>query len=112
MAVAEASLSTVMVSMSEGFSHEIWLPRIFVRSSVIRALELSVSGSGWITPSTTHSGEVLPMMVEVPRMLMSGVEPLARALVLVTMRPATRPCSIWSMEVTAGIMISSALTTE
>ena len=80
---------------------------ILDRSSVINALGSIVSGSGWITPSTTHRGAVFPRMVDVPLILISGEVPTLE-LVWVTTIPATFPCSIWSMDVYEGIRISSA----
>ena len=67
------------------------------------------NGSSWITPSTTHSGLVLPRIVDVPRMVILGEAP-TRADVFTTDIPATLPCNIWSMLWYAGIMMSSAFT--
>ena len=67
------------------------------------------SGSGWIIPSTTHSGSVFPRIVDVPRMVILGVLPI-REEELTTTIPGIFPCSIWSMELYAGIIMSSAFT--
>lgn len=58
------------------------------------------SGSGWIIPSTTHSGSVFPKIVDVPRMVILGVLPM-REEELTTTIPGIFPCSIWSMELYA-----------
>ena len=109
MAVAEASFNTVMLSMSCGLSHEIWLPMSSFMSDVSAALMSIDNGSSWITPSTTHSGLVLPRMVDVPRMVIFGDEP-TRADLFTTDIPAILPCNIWSMLWYAGIIMSSAFT--
>ena len=91
-AVAEASFRMVIVSMSLGFSQEIWLPMMFSMSSIVPIWALNSMGSSWMIPSTTKSGSVLPK-VEVPRILMLGEEP-ARELVRVTTMPGTCPCNM------------------
>ena len=67
------------------------------------------SGSGWMIPSTTHNGSVFPKIVDVPRMVILGVLPI-REDELTTTIPGIFPCSIWSMELYAGIIMSSAFT--
>ena len=96
MAVADASLSTVMLSMSCGLSHDIWLPMSSRMSDVIAELMSIESGSSCITPSTTQSGSLLPRIVDVPRIVIFGDAP-TRADVFTTDMPATLPCNIWSM---------------
>ena len=95
--------------MSAGFNHDIWFPIKFFISSVTAELASMGSGSGWMIPSTTHSGSVFPKIVEVPRIVILGELPI-REEELTTTIPGIFPCNIWSIELYAGIIISAAFT--
>ena len=115
MAVADASLSTVIVSMSAGFSHEMALPAVCSISSMSLDSGLASFGIGvglvCITPSTTHRGSWLPRIVEVPRIRIFGVPPTL-PVVFTTDTPGITPCSIWSMLDSLAIFMSSAFTCD
>ena len=111
MAVAEASFSTVMVSISLGLSQAMALEAIN-RSSCKSPAKVPFpsgigSGSRWMIPSTTHRGSWLPRSVEVPRIRILGLAPTWPVWVITDM-PGTTPCNIWSMLVSPATLISSA----
>ena len=62
-------------------------------------------------PSTTQSGSLLPIIVDVPLTLTRGVA-FTSPLLLATIISGTLPSSIWVRLLTPGIRISSMLTEE
>src|SRR4051812_23364051 len=106
MAVAEASFSTSMLSMSLGLSDASGFDgtEAVARPPLQEVLEQipgdDASGSFSMgKPSITYSGSLLPVMEEVPRTRMVMPPPGVLDAV-VTCTPAAAPCSTWSSEAT------------
>ncbi len=97
MAVADASLSTSMLSMSLGLMELSWFSTALPLASDV--------GSG--KPSTTYSGELLPAD-EIPR-IRTDVPPAppGAPLLAVTVTPAARPCSAWVGSATGWLAMAA-----
>ncbi len=83
--------------MSCGLMPEIAFPTRYSASSLFRSEAVIGTFCSRITPSTTHTGALLPLMVDVPRMRIFGVA-LGSPDVFITIKPGICPCNIWSME--------------
>ena len=109
MAAADASFSTVTEAMSFGLMPAMPLLKMSLKSSA-RSWLLAILGRSCCkgTPSTTHSGSALPVMVLVPRMRMWAVCP-GRPETAFTSTPAILPCSSMSRLAVGAPFRSSAV---
>ena len=96
MAVADASFSTVILSISFGLIPPITELNIFITSGLFKSAAVTGTEFSNITPSNTHKGSAFPAIVAVPRIRIFGAAP-GEADVFITESPGTTPCSICSI---------------
>ncbi|MNX08015.1 hypothetical protein D3C86_377060 [compost metagenome] len=92
MAVAEASFNIWISSISSGLIPLMAELNIVAASPEYSWLGLTLIGSSNTIPSTTQSGSWLPLIEELPRILIFDLVPNV-PLEFSTATPATAPCS-------------------